>query len=263
MLANLTTLLKRVTAPGYARRPPLVLINGLAEQPESWYRNAGYWRRYFDVHTPALLAYDGAELHRRIGDGLPVSIDYLVERLHAYLDQYVQAPPYHLVANSLGGKVAVEFATRFPEQVARLVLLCPSGLSDDERLPLVEGVRRNDLKSLIDSVFTDPRQADPRLLTYYEGRFKDRRWRSGLLRTVQGTKDHRVRGLLSRVTQPTLLVVGEQDRIVDPRQAADAAALLPRGQLRVLPQCGHAPQIEKASLVNRLVVEFLSADAGG
>jgi pimeloyl-ACP methyl ester carboxylesterase len=45
---------------------------------------------------------------------------------------------------------------------------------------------------------------------------------------------------------------------VDPRQAATAAALLPRGELRVLPQCGHAPQIERAGLVNRLVVEFLS-----
>ena len=249
--------------PVYARRPPLVLINGLAEQAESWYANVGHWRRHFDVSAPNLLAYDSDELHERIAAGAPVDINYLVGRLHAYVLSFVQRPPYHLVANSLGGKVAVEFAARFPEQAARLILLCPSGLSEDERLPLVEGVRRNDLKSLIGSVFADPRQADPRLLTYYEGRFKDRRWRSGLLRTVQGTKDHRVRDLLPRVTQPTLLVVGEEDRIVDPRQAADAAALLPRGELRVLPQCGHAPQIERAGLVNRLVVEFLSADTGG
>ena len=38
--------------PRYVRRPPLVLINGLAEQPESWYRNVAHWRRHFDVFTP-------------------------------------------------------------------------------------------------------------------------------------------------------------------------------------------------------------------
>jgi pimeloyl-ACP methyl ester carboxylesterase len=106
--------------------PPLVLINGLAEQAESWYCNLDAWRRHFDVYTPHLLAYEGAALHRRIEAGQTVDIDYLVERLHEYVDGFVQAPPYHMVANSLGGKVAVEFAARYPDQVARLVLPCPS-----------------------------------------------------------------------------------------------------------------------------------------
>lgn len=101
--------------PSYARRAPLVLINGLAEQAESWYCNLDAWRRYFDVYQPNLLAYEGAALHRRIDAGRPIDIDYLVERLHAYLDGFVQTPPYYLVANSLGGKVAVEFAARYPK----------------------------------------------------------------------------------------------------------------------------------------------------
>src|SRR5215471_2390363 len=84
----------------YSRRAPLILINGLAEQAESWYCNLDAWRRHFDVHTPNLLAYEGAALHRRIDAGQPIDIDYLVERLHAYLDGFVQAPPYQLVANS-------------------------------------------------------------------------------------------------------------------------------------------------------------------
>ena len=52
--------------PNYLRRPPLVLINGLAEQAESWFRNLDAWRRHFDVHTPGLLAYEGESLHRRV-----------------------------------------------------------------------------------------------------------------------------------------------------------------------------------------------------
>ena len=48
----------------YVRRQPLVLINGLCEQVESWFRNEAFWRRYFDVHMPNILVYDGAPLHR-------------------------------------------------------------------------------------------------------------------------------------------------------------------------------------------------------
>ena len=50
-------LLDRLRAKAYARRPPLVLVNGLAEQPESWFRNRRFWGRYFDVHAPNILAY--------------------------------------------------------------------------------------------------------------------------------------------------------------------------------------------------------------
>lgn len=157
MFALLENLLNERPAARYARRAPLVLINGLAEQAESWFRNLAAWRKHFDVYTPNLLAYEGAALHHRIDAGLPVDVDYLVERLHVYLTEFVQTPPYHLVANSLGGKVAVEYAARHPKQVAKLVLLCPSGLSREERLPIVEGVRRSDLKTLVDGVFYDDR----------------------------------------------------------------------------------------------------------
>lgn len=253
------TWLSRFQSHPYARRQPLVLINGLAEQAESWFRNHWFWRCYFDVHMPNVLAYEGGSLHRRIDEGLPVSVDYLVEQLHQYLDSFVQAAPYHLVASSLGGKIAVEYAARYPAEVARVVLLCPSGLGDAERLPIVEGVRRNDLKALVDSVFFDKKQVDPGLLAYYQRQFANRRWRTGLLRTIRGTMDHCVRDRLADVPQPTLLVSGTEDRIVAPEHAASAALLLPQGRFLAVPRCGHAPQIEKPWMINRLVLHFLTS----
>lgn len=259
MVDQLTNLLEHFQSDGYARRQPLVLINGLAEQAESWFRNAPYWRRYFEVYLPNLLVYDGAALHRRIDARQPISVDYLVEQLHLYLEQFVQTPPYHLVAASLGGKIAVEYAIRYPQMVSRIVLLCPSGLGDEERLPIVDGVRRNDLRSLVESVFYNPRRVDRKLLTYYQRQFANSRWRSGLLRTIRGTMDHCVKDRLSLVTQPTLLVSAKQDRIVDPKHAAEAVKRLPQGQYLCVPQCGHAPQMEKPWMINRLVAHFLSS----
>ncbi|MHB1421710.1 MAG: ornithine lipid biosynthesis O-acyltransferase OlsI [Gemmataceae bacterium] len=251
--------LARFQSNPYARRQPLVLLNGLAEQAESWFRNLSFWQRYFDVYTPNLLVYDGPALHRRIDAGLRIGVDYLVEQLHHYLEAFVQTPPYHLVAASLGGKIAVEYAVRYPDRIARLVLLCPSGMGDKECLPLVDGVRRNDPRAIVESVFHDPNRVDPRLVLYYQRQFANRRWRLGLLRTVRGTREHCVRALLAELPQSVLLVSGREDKIVDPKAAADAAKLLPNGHYLCIPRCGHAPQMERPQLINRLVMRFLTS----
>jgi pimeloyl-ACP methyl ester carboxylesterase len=258
LLATVPSRQTQGPSQGYGRRPPLILINGMAEQAESWFCNLTVWRQHFDVYMPNLLVYEGVGLQRRIAEGLPINIDYLVAQLHRYLEEFVQTPPFHVVANSLGGKIAVEYAARYPERVDRLVLLCPSGLSEEESLPLVEGVRRTDPHSLVSSVFYDGRQLDPAVVDYYGRQFGNRRWRTGLLRTIRGTMEHRVRDRLADVKQPTLLVVGREDRIVDPGESIEAARLLPEGRLHVLEQCGHAPQMEQPDIINRLVVEFLT-----
>ncbi|MBY0524320.1 MAG: alpha/beta hydrolase [Gemmataceae bacterium] len=242
----------------YRRHSPVVLLNGLAEQAESWFRNHRFWRRYFDVYMPNLLVYEGAALHRRIDEGIPISIDYLVEQLHTYLEEFVQTPPYHLVAASLGGKVAVAYAVRYPQNVSRMVLLCPSGMGDEEQLPIVEGVRRSDMQALVDSVFYNKRNVEPGLVDYYRSQFRNRRWRSGLMRTIRGTMEYCVRDQLAQVQAPTLLVAGSHDRIVDPNHAREAARALPNGQFLMLPSCGHAPQMERAWTTNRVVLQFLT-----
>ncbi len=254
--------MRRGSANQYHRRPPLVLINGLAEQSESWFCNVDVWRRKFDVHTPNILAYDAASIHRRIEEKLPIDIDYLVEQLRIYLDSFVQRPPYNLVANSMGGKIAVEFAARHPQDVARLALLAPSGLGEKEQLPIIEGVRRGNSDAVVHSVFYKSVGLNPAITDYFRNQFANRRWRQGMLRTVQCTKKHSIRQRLAELSLPTLLVIGGEDRIINPDEAISAAAGLAHVRTVVIPSCGHAPQIERSSLVNRLVIDFLSdADA--
>lgn len=259
MPSPISSWFRRLRPRAYGRKPSLVLVNGLAEQPESWYKNHRFWRRYFDVFMPNVLVYDGEAIHRRLREKQRISVEYLVEQLHIYLTRFVQAPPYHIVASSLGGKVAVEFAVKYPEMCNRLVLLCPSGMGDDERLPIVEGVRKNDMKALVESVFYSPRRhTDSELVRFYKRSFPNRRWRVGMLKSVQDTKEHSVRNKIRYVTNPTLLVSGANDRICDPEEAEAAAKELPNGQFLRIAKCGHAPQIEKAWLINRLVVHFLT-----
>jgi abhydrolase domain-containing protein 6 len=241
----------------YKRPSPLILVNGLAEQSESWFANRTAWSRHFDVKVPELLVYDGDSLHKRIDEGGEITVDYLTDRLAHYLDEYVQRPPYNLVASSLGGQVILTYATRHPERAARLALICPSGLYGDENLPMMEGVRRSQYDTLVKSVFYRAHFASEALVGAIERKFQDRRWKKGVLRTLRGTVGHSVAPLLPRVTQPTLLIWGENDRVIsDVAGSIRAAEQMLRARQVVIPRCGHAPQIEKAGLVNQLVSRF-------
>lgn len=251
-------LLERLRPKAYGRRHPLILINGLAEQHESWFRNRRFWARHFDLYLPNILVYDGPALHDRIAAKQPINVDYLVEQLKQFVDQYVQRPPYHLVSSSLGGKVAVEFAIRYPELVNRMILLCPSGMGDEEKLPIRDGVT-GDAYRLVRSVFHKPKFVDRDVLRFYKRQMDDNRWKKGLLRTVRGTMDSVVRGKLKELKPLTLLVTGSEDKICDPTTAAEAAKELLNGHFLEIPKCGHAPQIERHWLINRLVVHFLTS----
>jgi len=242
----------------YKRPAPLVLVNGLAEQSESWFANRVSWSRHFDVKVPELLVYDGDALHRHIDAGGEVTVDYLADRLAVYLDEFVQHPPYHLVGSSLGGQVILTYAVRHPEKVARIVLLCPSGLHGDENLPMMDGVRRSQYDTLVKSVFHQGRFASDQLVDAISRKFQDRKWKKGVLRTLRGTVGHSVADLLEQVPHPCLVIWGSEDHVIaDVRGSIRAADRMIKCRQVVIPKCSHAPQIEKARLVNQLVQRFL------
>jgi pimeloyl-ACP methyl ester carboxylesterase len=59
---------------------------------------------------------------------------------------------------------------------------------------------------------------------------------------------------MPKITAPTLVVWGAQDKLVTVRKAPRTARLLPRGRLLVLPRTGHVAQIERPETVARAVL---------
>jgi pimeloyl-ACP methyl ester carboxylesterase len=243
----------------YRRTPPLILVNGLAEQSESWYPNRMVWQRHFDVHTPGILVYGGPVTQERLAEEKPIDIEFLTNRLAEYLDRFVQSPPYHFIASSLGAQISVEYAARHQEKVNKLVLICPSGIGGQERLPIMEGARHKNYRGLVESTFYDGRRASPQIARYYEQQFARKAWRQALFETVRGTKSHSVLAELLAIHRPTLVICGEEDRIVDSDAVYEAVQHLPSFEFRMIPRCGHAPQLECPTVVNRMVLDFLTA----
>jgi len=61
---------------------------------------------------------------------------------------------------------------------------------------------------------------------------------------------------LHRVDIPTLLVWGESDGIVTPSYGEAYRQLIPNARLVVIPEAGHAPQVEQPEALVRHLLEF-------
>src|SRR5262249_50276541 len=141
-----------------------------------------------------------------------------------------------VIGNSLGGQVATTFATTSPERVPALVLLSSSGLGEQREgyslFPrsavrrLVKRVGDDGMRAILRTVFANDEHFEAHL-GEIAARASDRRWKLGLLTTARRVRDASVLDLLPRIGCPTLMVYGEEDRIVPIRFARAAAALVP------------------------------------
>ena len=68
-----------------------------------------------------------------------------------------------------------------------------------------------------------------------------------------------LRGVLSTISVPTAVIVGEQDRLTPPALSREIHGLMQGSSLHVIPECGHLPPIEQpgalATLLRALLVD--------
>ncbi|OOC53980.1 MULTISPECIES: alpha/beta fold hydrolase [Nocardiopsis] len=144
-----------------------------------------------------------------------------------------------VVGMSLGGWMALDLATRCPERVRRLGLLCPGGLGRQRtgRILLSMALRvfgargrRRSVRSMTGLSETEDRS----VLDAVERTFAHFRPRTeGLPRFSDQA--------LGRLTMPVLAIVGERDAMFDSRQSARRLrARVPHATVTVLPGTGHA-----------------------
>jgi pimeloyl-ACP methyl ester carboxylesterase len=153
--------------------------------------------------------------------------------------------PVVLLGNSYGCQVIVDLVVRRPGVAAALVL---AGPTVD---PAARSATRQVLRWLSDAVREPPAQG-PILL---------RDARDAGVRRLAGTLRHSVRdrieATLPLVPTPALVVRGGIEPIVPARWAAQAAALLPRGELAVLPGSPHNSVYAAAGPLTDAVEAFL------
>jgi pimeloyl-ACP methyl ester carboxylesterase len=169
-----------------------------------------------------------------------------------------------VVGQSFGGMLAAELAATFPASIGRLVLLDPIGLwRPDAPTANWMATPPEDLPALL---FHDPgsdaAQAflampdDPEIaLAATAGLI----WSFGCTgKFVWPIPDRGLSKRLHRIDAPTLVVWGQQDRLISASYAEDFAARVPDCRSVIIPDCGHVPQVEKLTETTAAVDAFLS-----
>jgi len=67
----------------------------------------------------------------------------------------------------------------------------------------------------------------------------------------------KLQGRLSKITAPTLLVWGDNDRMIPVQYAKEYTDEIPENKLVVVKNCGHTPYVERPITFNRIVLRFL------
>lgn len=195
--------------------------------------------------------------------------------------------PVHLLGNSMGGAICLLFAAKHPELVRTLTLISPAmpdrrpdprRLSDPRMalayLPFVgPGVRRQlaalgpreRAAQVIKLCFADPSAfPEQRLgeLAEEHGARAEFAWAApalaqstfGIFRTWFARGAESLWAIAPMVKVPSLVIWGEQDRVISVRRAPRTARLLGDARLLVLPKTGHVAQMERPVTVAKAVL---------
>jgi pimeloyl-ACP methyl ester carboxylesterase len=168
----------------------------------------------------------------------------------------------HLLGQSMGGWTAAEMASMSPGSIERLVLASAVGLKPEQGEILdifyhspaeLRGLNVHDPTTVPewDELFGRP--PTPAELALAERN----REMAARLTWKPYMHNPRLGRFLGRVTNPTLIVWGHQDRIVPVECGTQYQRLLPNATLSVLERCGHMPAIEQPEAFARLVLDFL------
>ena len=98
-----------------------ILLRGLSREARHWGGFAELLRR--EIPGAQLFAPDLPGNGRWCKQKSPLRVDQMVEALRAQLRVQGVAPPYRLLAMSLGAMVAVDWAARHPGEIAGAVLI--------------------------------------------------------------------------------------------------------------------------------------------
>jgi pimeloyl-ACP methyl ester carboxylesterase len=190
------------------------------------------------------------------------SVDSLHDYVLHYLDLFdrLGLEQVSLLGESMGGCIAAWFAIEQSERVRRLVLQSPFGLK-------VPGHPSTDVFSIPDDELPAHLVADVSLFgdgsappppEFLAARYRET---TSFARVAwKSPYDRRLPKWLHRISAPTLLLWGDEDRVHPVGQAAAWAELIPAAEVRTFPGVGHLPTIETLEAV-AAVAEFVGAVA--
>jgi pimeloyl-ACP methyl ester carboxylesterase len=255
----------------------LLLIHGMAGSSETWRSVIAQLSKRYRVIAPDLLGHGQSAKPR--GD---YSLGAFAVWLRDLLDE-LGVSRASIIGQSLGGGVAMQFVYQHPDYCRRLVLISSGGLGQDVGwtlrllsapgaellLPVIAPspvVRAgNKIRGWLSTrSIQSPRGAE--MWSAYSS-LTDAQTRQAFLRTLRSVVDYRGQAVsaLNRLhltsELPTMVIWGDQDRIIPVEHGYALGDARPGCRLEVLTGVGHFPHVEKPNDVVELIDDFIATTA--
>lgn len=228
---------------------PLLLLHGFGGNKDTFTRVSRFLVKHYRVIIPDIIGFGESA---RAGH-----VDYLppaqVERLRA-LSQALNLENLHLGGNSMGGQIALLYAARYPTEVNSLWLLSPavakssfkSGLlnamTESGRNPLIARNEKEFEAVMALGMHKPPFIPQPMLRVLAQERIQNADLEE---RIFQQLLDYSVEEQINGMATPSLIVFGNQDRVITIETANVLKKLLPNSWVVIVQNAGHVPMFEK------------------
>jgi pimeloyl-ACP methyl ester carboxylesterase len=265
---------RRISFTRRGSGPPILLVHGIhaAAWSYEWHDNVDYLARGNTVYTIDLLGFGRSDR-----PAIRYSARLYISLISDFVAQVIGAPCI-LVATSLSGAYAIALGARDPERFPALALIAPTGLvrlnkeagvtNEAGRLAVeapVLGtamfnalVSKRSIRYYLEKTYADDSIVTDDLVDIYYWTAHQRGARHAPAAFISGNLNIDVRHALRRLTQPTLLVWGEEGAAAPIEEYRGFRAIKPDLELAVLTPAGDLPHDERPDDFNVILSTWLN-----
>jgi len=220
-----------------------------------------------------VLTFDNRDIGRSSRWPLPYVVAQMADDAIAVLDA-AGVERAHVYGLSLGGMVAQELALRYPDRVRAVVLGATTGGGPEAVLakaqPLTFFVRVGAMAPEEAEWAAVPynyglqtrREHGERIAEDIARRVKHQTDTLAYLHQVAAAASHNAAGRLGSIRAPTLVMHGEEDAVMPPRNGELLAEAIPGAEFKLWPGAGHLYVTDEPA-ADRCVVRFLTRHTDG
>lgn len=239
----------------------IIFLHGFPFNASSWDDQVRYFQARYDVFAPDLRGHGLAEapfgpwMIRHFADDLKVMMD--AKKMGRAI----------ICGLSMGGYVALQFATRYRERVAGLILADTRADADsnemkDKRFDTIEKLHHGDMdafaKEFAKSVLSEAGFRDRAdIRARVEDMIRGNAPRNLAMAVGALASRHDMRPELSSIRCPTAVFVGADDKLTPPELSEVIASGIQDAELRIIAGAGHLSNIEQPTSFNNYLEEFL------
>jgi len=235
--------------------PVLGFLAGFGGLPR-WIPFLDHLAETLTVIVPSLPGFPGGDRGHTV---LDTHLDWLLA-VRAILDR-AGLRGADLAGSSVGGSLVAEVAALWPHEVGRIALIAPFGLFD-EKTPATDpwAQRADDVPGLLcaDPAIWKALKTAPEGANSIEWPIEQTRASEAAARIFWPLGNTKLEKRLKLIEAPTLLIWGEQDRIM-PRAYAEkfAAEIKGKTELRVIAGAGHLAELDQPKAVADAIIGWM------